>query len=85
VPDLLGLTYVQARARLDSFGLSVGVVNRAPAVRDTAESYIVKQDPPQFGDDNQINHIHMGQLINIWLDIHKPGQGSDSSSTPGGY
>lgn len=80
VPDLLGLTYVQARARLDSFGLSVGVVARTPAVRDTAESYVVKQDPPQFGEDGTFNHIHMGQLINIWLDIRKPGQGVDSAT-----
>jgi len=80
VPDLTGLTYSQARARLDSFGLSVGNVSKDPEVRDTTEAYIIRQDPPQFGDAGQVNHIHMGQVIAIWLGIHKPGQGGDSTS-----
>lgn len=84
VPDLTGLTYLQARARLDSFGLSIGNVRRDPEVRDSAEAYIYKQDPPQFGEDGQINHIHMGQIIAIWLGIGKPGQKGDSTSAAPG-
>ncbi len=80
VPELIGLTYGQARARLDSFGLSIGNVTKDPEVRDSAEAYIYKQDPPQFGDGGQVNHIHMGQIIAIWLGIRKPGQGGDSLS-----
>ena len=82
VPDLFGLTYVQSRARLDSFGLSVGSVIRDPDVRDTAESYIYKQAPPQFGDDGQPNHVHMGQSIDIWLSARRPVRGGDSTQTP---
>src|ERR1700761_9271568 len=59
VPDLTGLTYLQCRARLDSFGLSVGGVIRDPDVRDSAEAYIYKQSPAQFGDDGQPVHVHM--------------------------
>lgn len=85
VPDLIGLTYVQARARLDSMGLSIGYVTRGPDVRDTSESYIVKQDPPQFGDEGP-NHIHVGQSISIWLSTQKPVPGADSASpAPNGY
>lgn len=76
VPDLIGLTYLQARARLDSFGLSVGAVARDPDVHDSAEAYIYKQYPPQFGDDGQVNHIHMGQTINITLGMRRPGTDS---------
>ncbi|HET6253135.1 MAG TPA: PASTA domain-containing protein [Puia sp.] len=86
VPDLIGLTYVQARARLDSFGLSIGVVVRDPDVRDTTEAYIYKQDPPQFGEDGQVNHIHMGQLVNVTLGTRKPVQNGDSASpAPSAY
>jgi eukaryotic-like serine/threonine-protein kinase len=79
VPDLTGLTYPQARARLDSMGLSIGGVNRDPNVRDSSEAYIVKQDPPQFGDEGP-NHIRAGQTISIWLNAQKPVPGADTVS-----
>jgi len=86
VPDLIGLTYVQARARLDSFGLSIGAVVRDPDVRDTSEAYIYKQDPPQFGDGGQPNSIHMGQSIDIHLGTHRPVTNGDSlSAQPSAY
>lgn len=84
VPDLTGLTYAEARARLDSMGLSIGSVLRDPDVRDTAEAFIVWQSPPQFAEDGEVNHIHMGQMIDIRLGMRKPGQTGDTTS-PGGY
>lgn len=81
VPDLTGLTYVQARSRLDSMGLSIGVVYRDPNVRDSSEAYIVKQDPPQFGGEGP-NHIRAGQTITIWLNAQKPVPGADTLSNP---
>ena len=85
VPDLIGLTYLQARARLDSMGLSLGSVTPDPDVRDSSEAYIYKQNPPQFGDEGP-NHIHMGQSVGIWLRTHKPVPGGDSASpAPGAY
>jgi len=85
VPDLIGLTYLQARARLDSMGLSIGSVTPDPDVRDSSEAYIYKQNPPQFGDEGP-NHIHMGQSVGIWLRTHKPVPGGDSASpAPGAY
>jgi beta-lactam-binding protein with PASTA domain len=82
VPDLTGLTYLQARAKLDSFGLSVGSVARDPDVRDTAEAYIYKQQPAQFGDDGQPNHVHMGQSIDIFLSTQRKIAGDSTSSQP---
>jgi beta-lactam-binding protein with PASTA domain len=85
VPDLTGLTYLQARGRLDSMGLSIGYVSRDPDVRDSSEAYIYKQDPPQFGEDGP-NHIHMGQSVSIWLSTRKPVPNGDSATTaPSGY
>lgn len=87
VPDLTGLTYGQTRQRLDSFGLSVGSVIRDPGVRDTAEAYVYKQSPPQFGDDGQPNHVHMGQSIDIWLSAqrHAPGDSTTPNSSSTSY
>lgn len=82
VPDLTGLTYLQSRARLDSFGLSVGAVSRDPDVRDSAEAYIYKQMPAQFGDDGQPNHVHMGQSIDIWLSSQRRNSGDSTHTQP---
>src|SRR6185437_1885407 len=57
VPDLTGLTYLQAKARLDSMGLIFGVVMPDKEVRDSSESYIYWQEPKQFNDEGQVNRI----------------------------
>ena len=82
VPDLTGLTYLQARAKLDSFNLSVGSVQRDQDVRDTAEAYIYKQVPAQFGDDGQPNHVHQGQSIDIWLGTQRKAAGDTTANQP---
>ncbi|HEY4112146.1 PASTA domain-containing protein [Puia sp.] len=72
VPDLFGLTYVQAKARLDSMGLSFGAVVPGKDVRDSAEAYIYWQDPPQTSEDGLANRIHPGQNIDIRLQAQRP-------------
>jgi beta-lactam-binding protein with PASTA domain len=76
VPDLFGLTYVQAKSRLDAMGLSFGAVRRDPGVRDSAEAFINWQDPPQSGDDGLPNRIHPGQSIDIKLSAQRPSRDS---------
>ena len=85
VPDLTGLTYQQAQARLDSFGLSLGAVAADREVRDSAESYIYWQSPPQFNDAGGANHIRPGQAIDIRLGVQKPVPKGDSASSPSSY
>ena len=82
VPDLTGLTYQQAKARLDSFGLSLGAVAADREVRDSAESYIYWQSPPQFNDAGGANHIRPGQTIDIKLGVQKPVPKGDSATEP---
>ena len=85
VPDLFGLTYPQAKSRLDSTGLSFGAVIPDKDVRDTTGAYIYKQSPGQFNDDGRPNTIRPGQTIDIWLGAQKPERKVDSTSaTPGG-
>lgn len=82
VPDLFGLTYLQAKARLDSMGLSFGAVVRSKGISDSADAYIFWQDPPQMSDDGSLNRIHPGQSIDIKLQVQRPSR--DTVPTGGG-
>ncbi|HVU53723.1 MAG TPA: PASTA domain-containing protein [Puia sp.] len=84
VPDLFGLTYQQAKSRLDSMGLIFGSVTPGNDVRDTADGYINKQTPEQFGEDGRPNRIHPGQTIDIWLIGQRPVRRTDTLTTNGG-
>ena len=88
VPDLFGLTYLQAKSRLDSLGLSFGDVVPGKDVRDSAEAFIFWQDPPQMNVDGLPNRIHPGQSIDIKLQSQRPVRGGDSTQqapSPGAY
>ncbi|GGB21988.1 PASTA domain-containing protein [Puia dinghuensis] len=88
VPDLFGLTYLQAKARLDSMGISFGAVVPGKDVRDSAEAFIFWQDPPQLNEDGLPNRIRPGQSIDIKLQAQRPARGGDSTQqapAPSGY
>jgi beta-lactam-binding protein with PASTA domain len=72
VPNLVGLPFGQAKALLESNGLSVGAVVSDAGVTDTANAYIYRQNPARFGDDNRLQHIRPGQMIDVWLSLQKP-------------
>jgi beta-lactam-binding protein with PASTA domain len=78
VPDLFGLTYLQAKARLDSMGLSFGAVVPGKDVRDSTEAFIYWQDPPQTNVDGLPNRIHPGQSIDIKLQAQHPMRGDST-------
>jgi beta-lactam-binding protein with PASTA domain len=82
VPDLFGLTYEQAKARLDSAGLTLGAVVPDKEVRDTSEAYVYKQWPEQFNKDRRPNPIRLGQTIDIWLGVQKQDPKVDSTANP---
>jgi len=84
VPDLFGLTYEQAKNRLDSMSLTFGAVVPDHDVRDSAEAFIYKQEPQQFGEDRRANRIYPGQVINIWLGTQRPVRKQDSTVSSGG-
>jgi len=79
VPDLFGLTYLQAKSRLDSMGLSFGAVS-AKGIRDSTEAFIWEQNPPQMSEDGLPNRIHPGQSIDIILKAQRPTR--DSTGNP---
>lgn len=68
VPDLVGLTYNDAKVLLESNGLNVGAV--MPAV--DPNQYVGRQSPEHFTPDGRVNRIRQGQLVDLWLQSEKP-------------
>jgi len=68
VPDLVGLTYNDAKVLLESNGLNVGTV--IPAVDPNA--YVGRQNPDHMTPDGRINRIRQGQSVDLWLQPDKP-------------
>ena len=67
VPDLIGLTYVQAKLQLEQVGINIGALIVDPGVKDTAAAFINKQNPPSLDDEKRPIYIRPGQLMDIYL------------------
>jgi len=48
VPDLIGLTVEMAKAKLASLGLLLGNITANTSIQDTANSFVIGQDPNPF-------------------------------------
>lgn len=85
VPDLVGLTLTQARSQLTTLGLSIASVVPMDAVKDTANAFIVKQNPDVFSKQSSStgekvnNKIKPGQLIDVYISTTAPVKDSISS------
>jgi eukaryotic-like serine/threonine-protein kinase len=70
VPDLVGMTYGEAKILLEANGLGM-----LPApdknVRDTAAAYIYRQNPERMTEDKKINRIRQGQIMDLWLSVER--------------
>ncbi len=72
VPDLVGLTYSDAKMIIESSGLNFFSVITDGDVKDTANAYIYWQNPSRFGEGNRLQRIRSGQTIDIKLSLEKP-------------
>jgi eukaryotic-like serine/threonine-protein kinase len=80
VPDLFGLSYLEARATLSQAGLIVGSVVPDADVRDTLNAFVYRQNPDRLDYNRQINRIRQGQTIDIWISAVKKEKITDSSA-----
>jgi beta-lactam-binding protein with PASTA domain len=71
VPNLIGLTYGEAKAKVEPNGINL-LILYAPGVSDTLNSYIVDQQPKRYDEEGQILKIRSGQFINVKLATEKP-------------
>lgn len=84
VPDLVGLTVSQAKEYLSGDNISIGVILTDGAVADTANAYIVRQNPDPTtllpSGERVNNRIRAGQMMDIWISTTAPVK--DSSAIP---
>jgi eukaryotic-like serine/threonine-protein kinase len=79
VPDLIGLSYREARAVLDSDRIIVGAVVPDNDVSDNNEAFVYRQNPNRYDEERRPNHIRQGQTIDLWLSVKKPERQVDST------
>jgi len=76
VPDLIGLTVSQAREYLSGDEINIGVILTEGTVADTANAYIVKQNPEPITvmptGETVNNRIRAGQMMDIWISMTPP-------------
>ncbi|WP_198405647.1 PASTA domain-containing protein [Chitinophaga caeni] len=71
VPDLVGLTYVEARELLAARSLILGTVLVDETVFDTLNAFISKQTPTPKNGLGDLNLIRAGESIDIWLSAER--------------
>ncbi|HSC55161.1 MAG TPA: PASTA domain-containing protein [Phnomibacter sp.] len=83
VPQLVGLTFQEAKNYLQSIGVHTGAILADEDVSDTANAYIIRQNPSLktvLPDGAiQTNKIRAGQSIDLWIAVNKPVIVSDST------
>jgi beta-lactam-binding protein with PASTA domain len=67
VPLLVGLTFAEARARLDTLGLVVGAVVSDGPITDSSKAVVFRQHPPLKNEEGVVFRIREGQLMDIWI------------------
>lgn len=68
VPELIGLTFAQAKAILETKGITLASVIPMSTVKDTASAYVYKQNPAKFDVDGKTPlYIRPGQTMDLWL------------------
>jgi beta-lactam-binding protein with PASTA domain len=72
VPNLIGMTFGDAKTFIESNGLSFLSIIPDPEVTDTASAFIYKQDPTRMGEDGKRIKIRTGQTMNVWLSLIRP-------------
>jgi beta-lactam-binding protein with PASTA domain len=72
VPNLIGMTYAEAKTFLELNGLSFLVVLPDDDVKDTASAYISWQSPAQFTEDGKKTRIRSGQTMDVKLSVQRP-------------
>jgi beta-lactam-binding protein with PASTA domain len=72
VPDLVGLTFAQAKSQLEMLGLNIAGIIADGEIRDTAASYIYKQNPEVFDEEKRPIYIRPGQLMDLYISTIMP-------------
>ena len=80
VPDLVGLTFGEAKVLLETNGLLLGAVVLDGAVSDSASAFVIQQNPPRRDEEGRPIRIRGGQLMDLWISKNPPVK--DSTDQP---
>ncbi|MEI6946108.1 PASTA domain-containing protein [Paraflavisolibacter sp. H34] len=72
VPQMIGLTYAEAKILMETRGLILGAVVPDGDVQDTANAFVTRQSPAPRNEAGQSLRIRPGQMVDVWLSVQKP-------------
>ncbi len=76
VPNVVGMTYADAKSYLQSLNINLGTPIKDADVTNADEAYVYKQNPTEKTTDadgaTRKNRIHPGQVIDVWLSTAQP-------------
>lgn len=72
VPDLIGMTFGQAKSQLELAGINIAGIIGDGEIRDTAAAYIYKQNPQPFDEEKRPRYIRPGQLMDLYISLIMP-------------
>ena len=72
VPNLVGRTFCEARAMLETNGVNIGAVILEFNVTDTCAAFVYRQSPERYDEDKKLRRIRPGQLVDLWLSATRP-------------
>jgi beta-lactam-binding protein with PASTA domain len=82
VPDLVGLTFAEAKVLLETNGLLLGAVVVEGTVSDSSSAFIIKQNPPRKDEEGRPIRIRGGQLMDVWISTTAPVKDSTDKVKP---
>jgi beta-lactam-binding protein with PASTA domain len=83
VPNLIGMTFNDAKNFIESNGLSFLSIMPDPDVTDTASAFIYEQHPPRMGPDGKRIKIRTGQTMDVRLSMVRPAIDTTLQKLPG--
>jgi beta-lactam-binding protein with PASTA domain len=67
VPELVGLTYGEAKVVLEGSGIELGAIIVTGMIKDTASAFVYRQNPERFDEDKNPLYIQSGQVMDLYL------------------
>lgn len=81
VPQLIGMTFAEAKLTLETSGLIMGASPADPDVTDKENGYVYSQTPPATNDEGRQYRIRPGQMIDVRIGTQRPNVDSLIRST----
>ncbi len=76
VPDIVGMTFSQAKDYLTTLNISIGAIVPNTDVTDTGNAFVYRQSPATTSSnsagESTKNKISPGQVVDVWLSVQQP-------------